>query len=70
MRAWLETLALLAFAVAMGYVANVGCWPNPPADPALCYAHPWFGSAEQIERYRRILKPPAPPAPDAIIRPV
>jgi hypothetical protein len=72
MRDWLETLALLAFAVAMGIIANVGCVPYDPDRPERCHAHPWFSSAEEIERVRRILKPPAAPkplAPDAIIRP-
>lgn len=72
MRDSLETLALLAFAVAMGIIANVGCVPYDPTRPERCYAHPWFSSAEKIERYRRILKPPAPPkppAPGAIIMP-
>jgi hypothetical protein len=69
MRDSLETLALLALAVAMGIIANVGCVPYDPARPERCYAHPWFSSDKEIERIRQILKPPAPTKLGAITMP-
>jgi hypothetical protein len=59
---WLEFTAYLAFAVAMGIIANVGCIPFDRERPERCYAHPWFSSEEKMEHLRRTLRPPPPPA--------
>jgi hypothetical protein len=66
MRDSLETLALLALAAGMGYLANVGC---VPFDPVACYCHPILSTAASNAACRaRLDKLRAPPVRPADIK--